>query len=180
MLVCALFCAHCTRDRGCSAHPAFPAPSIFRGRRYFQNLGRMRRENAKPYLNGPPSLRGALATKQSILSLRRAMDCFASLAMTEWVGPLENYYRRPNPYAQLRIRSRDPYAAANRLRAQVLNTFCKTSAATHGSRRSPGRHRQDTGVSHVTPLPFPRSSASRSVSPTPSNSSQAKAVAANP
>src|SRR5206468_1039475 len=24
------------------------------------------------------------ATKQSILSLRRAMDCFAALAMTEW------------------------------------------------------------------------------------------------
>src|SRR5882672_7546767 len=28
MLVCALPCAHCTRDRGCSAHPAFPAPSV--------------------------------------------------------------------------------------------------------------------------------------------------------
>ena len=27
MLVCALPCAHCTRDRGCSAHPVFPAPS---------------------------------------------------------------------------------------------------------------------------------------------------------
>jgi hypothetical protein len=26
MLVCALPCAHCTRDRGCSAHPVFPAP----------------------------------------------------------------------------------------------------------------------------------------------------------
>ena len=26
MLVCALLCAHCTRDRGCSAHPVFPAP----------------------------------------------------------------------------------------------------------------------------------------------------------
>jgi hypothetical protein len=29
-----------------------------------------------------PSLRGALATKQSILPLRGEMDCFASLAMT--------------------------------------------------------------------------------------------------
>ena len=27
MLVCALPRAHCTRDRGCSKHPAFPAPS---------------------------------------------------------------------------------------------------------------------------------------------------------
>ena len=31
MLVCAPSCAHCTRDRGCSAHPAFPAPSLLRG-----------------------------------------------------------------------------------------------------------------------------------------------------
>src|SRR6476620_6040689 len=30
MLVCAFFCALCTRDRGCSAHPVFPAPSISR------------------------------------------------------------------------------------------------------------------------------------------------------
>ena len=27
MLVCASLCALCTRDRGCSKHPAFPAPS---------------------------------------------------------------------------------------------------------------------------------------------------------
>src|SRR5258707_4215105 len=31
---------------------------------------------------GAPSLRGALATKQSSYPLCRAMDCFASLAMT--------------------------------------------------------------------------------------------------
>src|SRR4029079_1699582 len=42
----------------------------------------MRRENAKLYLT---SLRGALATKQTILSLRGAMDFFAALAMT-WMG----------------------------------------------------------------------------------------------
>jgi len=30
MLVCAFFCAHCTRDRGCSAHPVFPAPSVLK------------------------------------------------------------------------------------------------------------------------------------------------------
>src|ERR1700744_2299539 len=29
MLVCVSFCAYCTRDRGCSAHPVFPAPSSF-------------------------------------------------------------------------------------------------------------------------------------------------------
>ena len=29
MLVCVFFVQSCTRDRGCSAHPAFPAPSLF-------------------------------------------------------------------------------------------------------------------------------------------------------
>src|SRR5882757_221254 len=30
----------CTRDRGCSAHPAFPAPSDFKARNVLANLGR--------------------------------------------------------------------------------------------------------------------------------------------
>jgi hypothetical protein len=34
MLVCALPRAHCTRDRGCSKHPAFPAPSSFWAKRF--------------------------------------------------------------------------------------------------------------------------------------------------
>src|SRR5512132_1858920 len=36
MLVCALPCAHCTRDRGCSKHPAFPAPSRLGGTRLME------------------------------------------------------------------------------------------------------------------------------------------------
>jgi hypothetical protein len=48
MLVCALPCAHCTRDRGCSKHPAFPAPSSS-GRMNLQTSGAMRRENAEPH-----------------------------------------------------------------------------------------------------------------------------------
>src|SRR5207302_11229815 len=39
MLVCALPRAHCTRDRGCSKHPAFPAPSVLR-EKVHANLGR--------------------------------------------------------------------------------------------------------------------------------------------
>ena len=31
MLVCAFSVRNCTRDRGCSAHPVFPAPSVFQG-----------------------------------------------------------------------------------------------------------------------------------------------------
>jgi hypothetical protein len=30
MLVCIFVCANRTRDRGCSKHPVFPAPSVFR------------------------------------------------------------------------------------------------------------------------------------------------------
>src|ERR1700738_2951296 len=39
MLVCAFLCATCTRDRGCSAHPAFPAPSSSRGTTSCAKLG---------------------------------------------------------------------------------------------------------------------------------------------
>jgi len=49
MLVCALLCAHCTRDRGCSAHPVFPAPSHEEGRATRHNSGASRRENALAY-----------------------------------------------------------------------------------------------------------------------------------
>jgi hypothetical protein len=47
MLVCALLCAHCTRDRGCSAHPVFPAPSL--GESFAQASGASRREIANAY-----------------------------------------------------------------------------------------------------------------------------------
>ena len=39
MLVCASLRIHCTRDRGCSKHPAFPAPSRLRDK-VQANLGR--------------------------------------------------------------------------------------------------------------------------------------------
>src|SRR6266516_2635643 len=48
MLVCVSLCALCTRDRGCSVHPAFPAPSHWR-ETFMQTSGAMRRENAKLY-----------------------------------------------------------------------------------------------------------------------------------
>src|SRR3954452_16787306 len=43
---CAQLSTICTRDRGCSAHPAFPAPSDFqRSRKYLQTSGATCREN---------------------------------------------------------------------------------------------------------------------------------------
>src|SRR5258707_10909725 len=45
----ALFCA---RDRGCGAHPVFPAPSVFQWARFPRKTsGASRRENAKSYLS---------------------------------------------------------------------------------------------------------------------------------
>src|SRR5260370_24010055 len=38
MVVCAFFCASCTRDRGCSVHPAFPALSVLGGARFGASL----------------------------------------------------------------------------------------------------------------------------------------------
>jgi hypothetical protein len=51
---------------------------------FTQTSGGSRREKAKLYFDLTTSLRGALATKQSILSLRGEMDCFVAslLAMT--------------------------------------------------------------------------------------------------
>src|ERR1700675_4856610 len=38
MLVCASCRIYCTRDRGCSAHPVFPAPSDFHWARFLAKL----------------------------------------------------------------------------------------------------------------------------------------------
>src|SRR5580765_5950007 len=45
MLVCAFFAQTCTRDRGCSAHPAFPAPSSWRDNE-MKTSGKLCREKA--------------------------------------------------------------------------------------------------------------------------------------
>src|SRR5229473_8520678 len=78
MLVCASLCAHCTRDRGCSAHPAFPAPSVFEeGQDLLQASGAIRREKVVACLFRSWKLNGsychviASAAKQSVPSSPR-------------------------------------------------------------------------------------------------------------
>jgi hypothetical protein len=103
MLVCAFLCIHCTRDRGCSVHPAFPAPSVFGegslSKPRAQCVARMRSHICVGWVersethHSPVALMGiaslhpsyepaiiASEAKQSILSLYREADCFASLA----------------------------------------------------------------------------------------------------
>jgi hypothetical protein len=49
MLVCALLAHYCTRDRGCSKHPAFPAPSSFWAKTICKARAQTRRGNAEVY-----------------------------------------------------------------------------------------------------------------------------------
>src|SRR5215216_7015234 len=77
MLVCSFVCANRTRDRGCSKHPVFPAPSDWRGPNEDANLGRdapRDRETISTVI--------ASKAKQSMLRHKERMDCFAALAMT--------------------------------------------------------------------------------------------------
>ena len=67
----------CTRGCGCNGHPAFPTPSL--GGRFINASGALRGEGEKLYREFHVI---ASEAKQSILPLRREMDCFASLAMT--------------------------------------------------------------------------------------------------
>src|SRR5213076_2138905 len=53
MLVCALMHIFGTRDRGCSAHPAFPAPSVFEGTG-FHNPGIAPRDRGRASLAQMP------------------------------------------------------------------------------------------------------------------------------
>src|SRR6266702_2268913 len=52
MLVCIFFCALRTRDRGCGAHPVFPAPSLVKRVKLKQTSDASRRENADAYPSG--------------------------------------------------------------------------------------------------------------------------------
>src|ERR1700681_1339357 len=85
MLVCSFVLCNRTRDRGCSAHPVFPAPSDFRRSKADAKLrAPMRREIVKLCQKQKflPVIARSAATKQSIHPLCCDMDCFASLAMT--------------------------------------------------------------------------------------------------
>src|SRR5947208_3004400 len=63
MLVCVYYCAFGTRDRGCSRHPAFPAPSGLRVRtRNWQNLGQIVRRERERMQRIRRVGKGALAT----------------------------------------------------------------------------------------------------------------------
>src|SRR5437016_1809688 len=81
MLVCVFLCAVCTRDRGCGAHPVFPAPSFLVGGKFQNKNSRgTRGEIVRSCLKLTTVI--ASEAKQSIVPQKGRMDCFASLAMT--------------------------------------------------------------------------------------------------
>src|SRR6185295_2312910 len=73
MLVCHFVCANRTRDRGCSKHPVFPAPSHEEGRATWHNSGASRRENALVY----PHLRPDTISADNHPELSPVATCLA-------------------------------------------------------------------------------------------------------
>ena len=71
--------AYCTRDRGCSVHPAFPAPSPQERTTNLQKLGRNAPRDREVLFQRHCEERQRRSNPPSI---ERKMDCFASLAMT--------------------------------------------------------------------------------------------------
>jgi hypothetical protein len=71
MLVCAFLCALCTRDRGCSVRPAFPAPSSREN--VYANLGQIvPREDEAMSGNGCAGAANSLSSRTSEHSERRS------------------------------------------------------------------------------------------------------------
>jgi hypothetical protein len=96
--------ALCTRDRGCSAHPVFPAPSVFRRDRCQANLGRSApREREVIFVSGllfRSSLRGAKRRSNPLFLLRGAS--IASLRLHDgrmWRLQLHSRSSRPSQHA---------------------------------------------------------------------------------
>src|SRR2546427_3330338 len=69
MLVCAYNVHSCTRDRGCSAHPAFPAPSLPERGNELENLGRKHaaRRRTRIYPHVVPAKAGTHAAADVVL-----------------------------------------------------------------------------------------------------------------
>src|SRR3984957_14971614 len=128
MRVCVFFAQVCTRDRGCSAHPAFPAPSDWRGREINQYLAQKHAARSRSHV--PSSLRANGSREcapddrlsEAIhLSARRAMDCFADASQRR----INNITAGGRAIAR-RTGTERPYFAAEK---RLSNEFACTIAA---------------------------------------------------
>jgi hypothetical protein len=73
-----------TRGCGCSGHPAFPAPSAFRGTRFLHNSGALSREIADAFLVESEIRRVGKANR----ARKRARGWRAHLDRQAWWAPL--------------------------------------------------------------------------------------------
>src|ERR1700754_1297129 len=83
MLVCVFQYPFCTRDRGCSAHPAFPAPS--KAREIFQRLGRSASRGRKCFsavIACDKREAFAQGSNPASFLFRKKLDCFAEPVIT--------------------------------------------------------------------------------------------------
>src|ERR1700736_6784587 len=87
MLVCAFFAQFCTRDRGCSAHPAFPAPSMLEGRTFMQTSGKPCREKAELCLESEEAVaRMSEAKSGTALTMIPRMSLRSSGLRARWIA----------------------------------------------------------------------------------------------
>src|SRR5438552_14766745 len=80
MLVCVYYCAFGTRDRGCSRHPAFPAPS--KGRKEIAELG-----HSVPREQSLSSRRRPGPIRRGGCGLQLVVDGFARTTRPVAMGP---------------------------------------------------------------------------------------------
>src|SRR5258705_4755286 len=114
MLVCTFVCANRTRDRGCSKHPVFPAPSNFRGgQTKMQTSGDQRREIAMLY---PPSLRAQRSNPPLRLPCHGLLRCARN--DVEGAVPLKSVgIRSPDERSDIRGHSNTVPDVASLIRA---------------------------------------------------------------
>src|SRR3981189_1578476 len=86
MLVCAFLVAHCTRDRGCSAHPVFPAPSVFEGKVFLQNFGRIAPRDREVVFSRRPGLAPGPIRRDREYLARWSTTCLQQLTFVA-MGP---------------------------------------------------------------------------------------------
>src|SRR5207248_7812049 len=98
MLVCAYNAQFGTRDRGCSAHPAFPAPSIFEGgKRICITRAKSRREIADAHSLPTSSRRKPGPIRRGGCCLKKLVDGFAKPTQARGYGSLLSQGRQGEP-----------------------------------------------------------------------------------
>src|ERR1700724_901924 len=100
MLVCASCCIYCTRDRGCSAHPVFPAPSDLEGEVFLQNFGRIASRDREVVSVNPSSPRTRGPIRRGRDYLARWSTTFLQQLTFVAMGPGSRPGRRVDEGAQ--------------------------------------------------------------------------------